>query len=457
MYLADRVYSVITDPANIYSSIAKLIPNQSEYKYKYWRRVLRMAALCHDVGHLPFSHAGEKDLLPEGWDHERLTVEIICSDKMQEFWSELKIDSEDVAKLAVGPKEYKRGVLSTWEALLAEIIVGDAFGVDRMDYLLRDSHHTGVAYGKFDHHRLIDTLRILPKERDGEKGSEEPTLGIEEGGFHSAEALLIARYFMFKQLYLHHVRRIYDIHLMDFILRWRNGEKFSINLDQHLGMTDNEILTELQKAYLDKDHLGHDPARRIVQRGHYKRIYQSDRPDKTINPDAATCIYEAAVERYGKEFVRLARYPAKGNPSRLFNVPLEHEFILYKYGPYSFNLTDELVAMRSDLLLRNELCPPYGPSIIPGQGWPSIKERFPKTLQMYRDKIAFIADKLGDKSASELERLATALYVTLELEVDREKRGEKICELKPHVSKEEAEAAIRFVDEIIEESREIAA
>ena len=40
--------------------------------------------------------------------------------------------------------------------------MGDAFGVDRMDYLLRDSHHAGVAYGRFDHYRLIDTLRILP-------------------------------------------------------------------------------------------------------------------------------------------------------------------------------------------------------------------------------------------------------------------------------------------------------
>ncbi len=52
---------------------------------------------------------------------------------------------------------------------MSEIIVGDAFGVDRMDYLLRDSHHAGVAYGKFDHFRLIDTLRILPK------GVNQPT------------------------------------------------------------------------------------------------------------------------------------------------------------------------------------------------------------------------------------------------------------------------------------------
>jgi HD superfamily phosphohydrolase len=61
-----------------------------------------------------------------------------------------------------------------------------------MDYLLRDSHHAGVAYGKFDHFRLIDTLRILPHP-----DTEEPTIGIEEGGLHSAEAVLLTRYFMF--------------------------------------------------------------------------------------------------------------------------------------------------------------------------------------------------------------------------------------------------------------------
>ena len=91
---------------------------------------------------------------------------------------------------------------SDWEALLSEIIIGDAFGVDRMDYLLRDSHHTGVAYGKFDHYRLIDTIRILPPPPSGEEGdSNEPALGVEEGGIHSSEALMLARHFMYKQVY----------------------------------------------------------------------------------------------------------------------------------------------------------------------------------------------------------------------------------------------------------------
>src|SRR6185437_16608357 len=119
----------------------------------------------------------------KGWNHERLSLEIIRDEKMRGLWSDFKLDPEDIGKLALGYKY--PGALTDWEAILAEIIVGDVFGADRIDYLLRDSHHTGVAYGKFDHHRLIDTLRILPSP-----GTEAPALGVEEGGLQSAEALL---------------------------------------------------------------------------------------------------------------------------------------------------------------------------------------------------------------------------------------------------------------------------
>ena len=58
---------------------------------------------------------------------------------------------------------------------------------------------------------MIDTLRILPKSMED---SLEPVLGVEEGGIHAAEALLLARYFMYTQVYFHHVRRIYGIDVL---------------------------------------------------------------------------------------------------------------------------------------------------------------------------------------------------------------------------------------------------
>jgi HD superfamily phosphohydrolase len=93
-----------------------------------------MAALCHDMGHLPFSHAAEKELLPDEWDHERLTREIILSEEMGRIWERMTppLRALDVVKLAVGPRKAKDITFSIWETILSEIIVGDAFGVDRM-------------------------------------------------------------------------------------------------------------------------------------------------------------------------------------------------------------------------------------------------------------------------------------------------------------------------------------
>jgi hypothetical protein len=106
--------------------------------------------------------------------------------------------------------------------MLTDLITGNAFGVDRIDYLLRDSHHAGVAYGRFDHLRLVQTLRLLVPVQGPNDVDERaaPTIGVEIGGLNSAEALLLARYFMFGQVYFHPVRVAYDIHLVDFLKAW---------------------------------------------------------------------------------------------------------------------------------------------------------------------------------------------------------------------------------------------
>lgn len=140
MELASRIYDIVTAAENVHhDSVRDIIPD--EQSRSYWKSVLRMAALCHDLGHLPFSHAAEKELLPEGYDHERLTKDIIYDPEMQEIWSSMTppLRADDIVKLAVGPKHAEPLELSTWESILAEIIIGDAFGADRMDYLLRDS------------------------------------------------------------------------------------------------------------------------------------------------------------------------------------------------------------------------------------------------------------------------------------------------------------------------------
>ncbi|MDD3621547.1 MAG: HD domain-containing protein [Methanofollis sp.] len=275
MELATRIYDAVTE-----DRCTDALEINGAYDQRYYRRVLRMAALVHDIGHAPFSHASE-DLFPKDWDHEVMTLRLIESEEMERLWKRLKIQAEDVAKLALGPKYYTKEIFTTTEAVLSEIITGDTFGADRMDYLLRDSHHTGVAYGRFDHHRLIETLRVLPKHY--EDGSTEPALGVESGGIHSAEALLLARYFMFSQLYFHPIRRIYDLHLKEFLQAWLEGGYFPTEIEDHLGLTDNEVMAAIWKASRDPALPGHEAAERIVRRTHYRVLYTRNPNDVLVN------------------------------------------------------------------------------------------------------------------------------------------------------------------------------
>ena len=295
MELASRIFDVVTNPANISEEISNRLDEISQpAKLQYWRRVLRMAALCHDMGHLPFSHAAEKELLPNGWDHERITRSIIDSEEMRSIWNGMTppLRSADVIKLAIGPTKTDDLEFSEWEAILGEIIVGDAFGADRMDYL--------------------DTLRILPaKDIAGEEQVGTPALGLQEGGQQSAEALLFARYFMYSQVYFHPVRRIYDIHLMEFLKESLDGGTFATDPVDHLRLTDNEVTAAFVEAAGNKNARGHIHASRIVQRRHFRRVYGRNPVDLERNLEPGRAIYQSVVRRVGGG-ERETRSPATG-------------------------------------------------------------------------------------------------------------------------------------------------
>ena len=315
MELAGRVFDVITQPENLTDTVRDLLPElSSDTKRGYWRQVVRMAALCHDIGHLPFSHAAEKELLPEGKTHEDLTSLLVQSTEMAPLWDDMNIRPKHVAKLALGPKEMREETFSAWETILSEIIVGDAFGVDRMDYLLRDSLHTGVAYGRFDHFRLVDTLRILPMPPSGDGDDEESEalgLGIEVGGIQSAEALLLARYFMYSQVYFHAIRRIYDIHLRDFMIQWLAPDGYPFEVDGHLGLTDVEVLAALRAAERNSGAKGHEAAHSILCRAHFRPIYFRNPADTSINPEAGAALLSALADQFEPAHFRRDRYPQK--------------------------------------------------------------------------------------------------------------------------------------------------
>jgi uncharacterized protein len=154
-------------------------------------QIVRLAALLHDVGQGPFSHIWEEPMRwinSEKFSHEEITQKII------EFNPE--IDT------ALG--NLKQDVLKLFkENSLYSDIISSSLDADKLDYLRRDSYHTGVAYGLFDFNRIIHTItKIHETDRD--------YLGIKEKGVEALENYRLARYGMHLQVYEHHARIIAD-------------------------------------------------------------------------------------------------------------------------------------------------------------------------------------------------------------------------------------------------------
>ncbi len=139
----------------------------------------------------------------------------------------------------------------------------------------------------------------------------------------------------------------------------------------------------------------------------------------------------------------------------LGGVPFDFNFILYKHGPFSFELRDELGTMRADRLMERQVqVPPYGPRFVVTDRGCELETRFARTMERYGDVLDWVAERLGDRGVMELERLATALWVTRELgdEASVDDRGARLHQVKPHVSIADAADAVSEIDEMLAEA-----
>lgn len=149
----------------------------------------------------------------------------------------------------------------------------------------------------------------------------------------------------------------------------------------------------------------------------------------------------------GETHVQKATYVCQ----ELLQVRTGFDFVLYKHGPFSFDLRDTLTQMRSEGVLELEYRPyPYGPSLnVPDSQLQNIEKRFPLTLRRFGRRLEFVAQQLAPYKVSQLEQLATALYVTRELPgASLGIRWTRLRALKPHVSSEDASWAVHQIDEL---------
>ena len=218
MQMASDMYDSIVSKSSAMGILSSL--SLDETGIKRYRKIVRLAALLHDVGHAPFSHAGE-DLMPplpighkrysanetKRYEHEDYSIEIIKHVfkeliENHDINNSYPITVDEVTALLGDPTVKLKSAGLLWK----ELISGQ-LDADRADYLLRDSVHLGVSYGLYDRSRLVSCITLARTETDA------PVIAVEDGGWHIAESLVIARYQMFTQVYFHKVRRIYDYHI----------------------------------------------------------------------------------------------------------------------------------------------------------------------------------------------------------------------------------------------------
>lgn len=134
-------------------------------------------------------------------------------------------------------------------------------------------------------------------------------------------------------------------------------------------------------------------------------------------------------------------------------VPLELRFILYKHGPYSFDLDRVLGEMHGSYLVRQEVRGSYGPSLVVDEPGERLMMSFPKTIDGRSFEIAFVAERISARSVVELERIGTALYVrNKHPDFSSDEQVRRIVELKPHITLDQASDAVLEISKLLDEA-----
>src|SRR5437870_548988 len=217
------------------------------------RTAVRAAALLHDVGHGPFSHAMEKTL---GVHHEQLTIEAVTSTETV-LHKELKSHSREL------PQRVASIIAGSFKPAALAQLVSSQLDVDRMDYLLRDSLMTGAKYGLYDLEWIINALQI---------DEAADRIYVTARGVHSVEEYLQARYYMFRQVYFHRTLRSAEAVLRSALSRaldlvekgdsvWyvvgTSFEKIlrrqALSITEHLTMDDSDVIFHIKQWQQSND------------------------------------------------------------------------------------------------------------------------------------------------------------------------------------------------------------
>lgn len=284
----------------------------------------RLAALLHDLGHPPCSHAFESVLenMYSNRKHEDYTEAIIRFTEIGDTIESLGLSKDTVMKLIRG-KFVEQPKLSYLNDLISSEL-----DVDRLDFLLRDSYYCGVPYGQYD---LLRLLLAIKKKRG--------MVVVEEKARHAAESFILARFWMYTQVYTHHTRRAFDIMLkaifskevmkdVDYPSTSKKEIKKLLHYDDAWLWGQINEIAKSRSSHKDETIIAQrlmkrEPIRRVIE-----KISYMERDSKRVDPDFSAI---ETLESFREEIAA----KAKVNPDFIFidepwkDLPFESRYRQY--------------------------------------------------------------------------------------------------------------------------------
>lgn len=375
--------------------ITRLIVDKFERQYLsqmpgdgLWKASERLVALCaallHDIGHGPFSHAFEGIFHT---NHEEITQRIITSPETEIHQVLLQLGPEFPAKVA-------SVINKTYPNQQVVQLISSQIDADRMDYLLRDAYYAGVSYGTFD---LTRILRVIRPFKNG--------IVFDFSGMHAIEDYIVSRYQMYMQVYFHSVSRGMEMVLHSLLTRAKtcylekaDQMKTQISflepflrgdwlLSDYLRL-DDHILSSYFNHWLDEeDVLLTDLANRFLTRKPFKSVLTSpeEKTELTIAID--------------QELVRLGYDPYyyfAENSS--FDLPYDY----YRVGQISKRTQIELITKMGQIVELSQVSPLV--NSLAGKQRGDLRLYFPKEI------LTTAEDTAADQANENQTTLLAAYY-----------------------------------------------
>ena len=228
---------------------------------QHQREQLRLAALLHDIGHGPFSHVFEPLLAKHlGKRHEDFVPWLVKETDIAERLEAAGFDTTILGRLAVGKLESK-------ERPYLDQIISGSVDVDKLDYVVRDSFHTGAGYGSFDVHRLLYAMDVI-----------DDSLSIDDSAVATLESFLLARFESFRTIYFHKASRAVQI----MLVRALDAARDELHLldfdipDDYLKLDDYKVWTGLKECKKSEKIMKDLEHRRLLKCAYERTLFSGE-------------------------------------------------------------------------------------------------------------------------------------------------------------------------------------